>query len=104
MVNKSKGTGDEGVVGIFSKMMREREEEVVSKLESVADEGGGTVEFTAEEAATLRKVIKFVRGIEALGWLGTVIKNVLVLLGALLVAWSQLGDWFTQHILGRGGQ
>jgi hypothetical protein len=75
---------------------------VIDKLEHVAEEGGGTVAFTPEEAIVLRKVIKFVRGIEALGWIGTIAKNVLLLLGGLLVAWTQLGDWIAAHILGKG--
>jgi len=78
------------------------EQTVIDKLSHVADDGGGPVEFSPEEAAVLRKVIKVVRGVEALGWLGTVIKNILLLLGGLLIAWSQLGDWFSQHILGKG--
>jgi len=87
--------------GIFSKAMREREEEVITKLESV-DKGGGTLVFSADEVRVLRKVAKAVRGVEALGWLGGVIKNALVLLGGLLLAWSQLGDWFYTHIIGKG--
>jgi hypothetical protein len=80
----------------------DEEHRVIDKLEHAAEEGGGIVEFTADEAAVLRKVIKFVRGVEALGWLGGVIKNALLLLGGLLLAWTQLGDWISLHILGKG--
>ena len=80
----------------------DEEHTVIDKLESVAEEGGGEVAFTHEEALVLRKVIKVVRGIEALGWLGSVVKNILLLLGGLLLAWTQLGNWFSTHILGKG--
>jgi hypothetical protein len=86
-----------------SKMSRHDEEHrVIDKLSDVADKGGGEVSFSHDEAIVLRKVIKFVRGIEALGFLGTVTKNALLILGGLLIAWTQLGDWISQHVLGKG--
>lgn len=84
-------------------MSRDDEEHrVIDKLEQAAQEGGGVAVFTAEEAVVLRHVIKFVRGVVALGYIGTIVKNALILLGGLLLAWSQLGDWISQHLLGKG--
>jgi hypothetical protein len=77
------------------------DEQVLGKLEAAAAIGGGPVEFTPDEAIVLRRVIKVMRGIDALGFMGGGIRKILMWVAGILVVWSQIGDWIVAH-LGKG--
>lgn len=72
-------------------MANDNETAAVSKLERAAD--GATVAFTTEEAVVLRRVIRIVRGLDALGWLGGGLKNVLFWAGGMYLAYWAFADW-----------
>ena len=65
------------------------EGETLEKLDQAAS--GKRVQFTEDEGVVLRRVIKIVTALDALGWLGRGVKQVLIWAVGMYAAWLAFG-------------
>lgn len=73
-------------------MATETEKATVQKLEHAANEHAAAL-FSAEEVIVLRRMIRIVRGLDALGWVGGGVKNVVFWAGGMYLAYIAFFDW-----------
>jgi hypothetical protein len=72
-------------------MATDTEKAAVRKLEHVSPDEA--VVFTAEEVVVLRRMIRIMRGLDALGWLGGGVRNVVLWAGGMYLAYWAFADW-----------
>lgn len=65
------------------------EEEALRKLRDLLAKGEATI-FTEEEVSALRNMIRVYRGLMALGWMGSSIRNIILIVMAIITAYAAL--------------
>jgi len=80
-------------------MSNKADEEVLDKILKLVEDKDITI-FTPEEVTTLRRVVKIVSAFDALGTLGSVIKNILLWLSVIIGIYLSAKNGFITWVVG----